>query len=92
MTNNADIPKYSMIIEWSPANDSFVAAIPELPGCRTHGASYEEAAANGVQIMELVAAGLVEDDLPVPSPHSFRFDEPVGVRKTWKNAAIRRVS
>ena len=34
---------YSMVIEWDDRDDIFVVTVPELPGCRTHGKTYEEA-------------------------------------------------
>ena len=37
--------RYSMVIQWEPQGGVFVVTVPELPGCRTHGATYEEAVA-----------------------------------------------
>jgi len=34
---------YSMVIEWSDEDQVYIVTVPELPGCRTHGATYEEA-------------------------------------------------
>ncbi len=39
--------RYSMTIEWSDEDESFVVAVPELPGCTTHGATYAEAVRQG---------------------------------------------
>ena len=38
--------KYEIIIFWSDEDNSFVADVPELPGCMAHGNSYESALAN----------------------------------------------
>lgn len=38
-------PKYEVIIYWSKEDESFVAEVPELPGCVADGASYAEALA-----------------------------------------------
>ena len=38
--------KYEIIIFWSNEDQSFVADIPELPGCMAHGDSYESSLAN----------------------------------------------
>jgi len=38
---------YSMINEWSDEDDAYIVTGPELPGCVTHGATYEEAARQG---------------------------------------------
>jgi len=32
-----------MVIEWSQEDEAYVATVPELPGCMTHGATYGEA-------------------------------------------------
>ncbi len=34
---------YSMIIQWDSRDNIFVVRVPELPGCVTHGTTYEEA-------------------------------------------------
>lgn len=36
-------PKYEVIIYWSNEDDSFVAEVPELPGCVADGPTYEDA-------------------------------------------------
>lgn len=43
---------YSMIIEWEPEGQVFVVTVPELRGCMTHGATYEEAVAQGRDAIE----------------------------------------
>ena len=40
-------PHYSMIIEWSDEDQAFIVTVPELPGCRTHGDTYEKAVKQG---------------------------------------------
>ncbi len=40
------IPKYEVIIYWSQEDESFVTEVPELPGCMSDGATYQEAIAN----------------------------------------------
>lgn len=42
--------KYEVIIFWSGEDDSFIAEVPELPGCLADGKTQEEALANA-QIM-----------------------------------------
>jgi predicted RNase H-like HicB family nuclease len=41
-----------MIIEWEPQGQVFVVTVPELPGCRTHGDTYEEAVQQGQYAVE----------------------------------------
>jgi predicted RNase H-like HicB family nuclease len=38
--------KYEIIIYWSEEDGSFIAEVPELPGCMADGNSYQEALAN----------------------------------------------
>ncbi|MBC8438898.1 MAG: type II toxin-antitoxin system HicB family antitoxin [Deltaproteobacteria bacterium] len=38
--------KYEIIIYWSDEDNSFIAEIPELPGCMADGKTYQEAIAS----------------------------------------------
>ncbi len=38
--------KYEIIIYWSEEDKTFVAEVPELPGCAAHGSTHEAALAN----------------------------------------------
>ena len=44
--------RYEIIIFWSNEDKSFIAEVPELPGCMADGATYNEALTNVQQIME----------------------------------------
>ncbi len=62
-----NVVRYSMRIEWSPLDDAFVVTVPELPGCRTHGATYAEAAQHGVEaIQSWLDAALADGETPPP--------------------------
>ncbi len=41
MSNNYD--HYTMVIQWSEEDNAYIVTVPELPGCITHGDTYEEA-------------------------------------------------
>ncbi len=43
--------KYEVLIYWSDDDQVFIAEVPDLPGCITHGATYQEAAANAEEAM-----------------------------------------
>ena len=43
--------KYEIIIFWSEDDKSYVAEVPELPGCMADGSTYQEALANAEQII-----------------------------------------
>jgi predicted RNase H-like HicB family nuclease len=38
--------RYELIIYWSKEDQAFLVEVPELPGCISDGATYEEAVAN----------------------------------------------
>ncbi len=59
---------YSMIIEWDSRDDIFVVRVPELPGCVTHGATYEEAIQQGKDAIESWIMAAIADNEPVPPP------------------------
>ncbi len=52
-----------MVIVWSDEDDCYLVHLPDFPEqrFRTHGETYEEAAKNGQEVLELL---LEDDDLP----------------------------
>ncbi|CAK0743178.1 antitoxin HicB [Gammaproteobacteria bacterium] len=61
---------YSILIQWSEQDESYVASLPEFgPYALTHGATYEEALKNAKEVLEL----LIEDTLPLPNPRIFHI-------------------
>src|SRR5438093_7862525 len=34
---------YSMVIQWSDEDEAYIVSLPEFGGCKTHGATYQEA-------------------------------------------------
>lgn len=59
---------YSVIIQWSDEDQAFIAEVPELPGCSTHGDTYEEAIKNAQEVIELWLenAKVLGKDIPPP--------------------------
>ena len=43
--------KYEIIIFWSEEDNSYVAEVPELPGCMADGRTYQDALANAEQVI-----------------------------------------
>ena len=41
-----DVNRYEIIIYWSDEDQTYIAEVPELPGCMADGTSYQEALAN----------------------------------------------
>jgi predicted RNase H-like HicB family nuclease len=62
---------YSMIIEWSDEDQTFIVTVPELPGCRTHGDTYEEAVKQGIDAMEGWIEVAKKMGWPLPTPKKF---------------------
>jgi predicted RNase H-like HicB family nuclease len=69
--------RYSMILEWDPRDSIFVVTVPELPGCRTHGKTYEEAVKQGQEAIEgwTDAARAWGDPVPPPRIYTDRAHE-----------------
>jgi antitoxin HicB len=60
--------QYSIIIQWSDRNDAYLVNVPELPGCHTHGDTYQEALKNALEVIELWIEAAEKDGLPIPPP------------------------
>lgn len=60
--------RYSMNIQWSDPDQAFLVDVPELPGCHTHGDTYEEAVKNGLEVIELWIEAAQKSGRPVPPP------------------------
>ncbi|MDP9352986.1 MAG: type II toxin-antitoxin system HicB family antitoxin [Chloroflexota bacterium] len=66
--NSADM-HYSMLIEWSDEDKVFIVRVPELPGCQTHGATYEEAVRQGQDAIESWVDAARAWGKPIPKPN-----------------------
>ncbi len=60
------INKYEIIIYWSEDDQSFVAEVPELPGCMAHGDTYDTALSNIKDAMDLWIKTAKEFNDPIP--------------------------
>ncbi len=63
--------RYALVIEWSPEDEAFVVTVPDLPGCRTHGASYEDAVRQAQDAIDSWIDAARADGEPVPEPRTF---------------------
>ncbi len=43
MAEAAEESRYSLVLQWDPRRDIYVTTVPELPGCRAGGGTWEEA-------------------------------------------------
>lgn len=64
---------YSMDIRWDPRDDIYVVTVPELHGCVTHGATYEEAVAQGRDAIDTWVDG--EDPATLPAPRFYAAED-----------------
>ncbi|MGD1897215.1 MAG: type II toxin-antitoxin system HicB family antitoxin [Phormidesmis sp.] len=62
--------KYQMVIQWSDDDNCFLVGLPDFPGqqWRTHGDTYEEAVAQGIEAIEslVISYDTLGDSLPEP--------------------------
>lgn len=43
--------RYKIVLTWSPQDNAYIAAVPELPGCMADGETYSQALENAQAIM-----------------------------------------
>jgi len=60
--------RYEIIIYWSEEDESFIADIPELPGCMADGKTYQEALSNAEVIIQEWIERAEELRRPIPQP------------------------
>lgn len=65
--------KYEIIIYWSNEDRTFVAEMPELPGCMAHGSTQEAALANAHEAIQLWIDTAREFGDPIPEPKGERL-------------------
>ena len=67
---------YSMVIRWSDADNVYIADLPEFgDGAKTHGDTYEDAAKNGREVLEMLVEDYLRSGEPLPRPQKYP-DEP----------------
>ena len=60
--------RYEVILYWSDEDQSFIAEVPELPGCMADGASYREALDNIEVVIQEWLETAKELGRPFPQP------------------------
>ena len=65
--------RYEIILYWSNEDDTFIAEVPELPGCMAHGNTEEAALANVKEAIQLWIDTAREFGDPVPEPKGHRL-------------------
>jgi predicted RNase H-like HicB family nuclease len=62
-----------MLIQWDEDDHIYVVTVPELPGCRTHGKTYEEAVRQGQDAIVSWIDVSRELGLPIPQPRVLKI-------------------
>ena len=72
MTTDQDT-HYSMNIQWHEGDQIYVVTVPELPGCQTHGKTYEEAIRQGQDAIDSWIMVAKELGRPIPPPRVLKI-------------------
>ncbi len=62
---------YSLVIAWSEPDQAFVVRVPELIGCMTHGATYEEAVEQAQDAIAAWIDGETAMGRAIPRPRTY---------------------
>ena len=65
--------KYEIILYWSNTDNTFVAEVPELPGCMAHGQTQKAALMHVNEAIELWIDTAREFGDPIPKPKGERL-------------------
>ncbi len=68
MSKMSSEPRYEIIIYWSEEDSSFIAEVPELPGCAADGETRTEALQNAQLIIDEWVETARELGRPIPEP------------------------
>ena len=63
--------KYQIVINWSTADNAYIAQAPELSGCFAHGDTQQEALAEIEQAITLWLETAQEFGDPIPEPGGY---------------------
>ena len=62
--------RYSVLIQWSDEDQKYMVSLPEFgPYAHTHGDTYEEAAKNAQEVLELLIETYEEQGRSLPVPN-----------------------
>jgi len=69
--------RYTMVIQWSDADQLYLVHLPEFPWQQfvTHGTTYQEAAQNGQEALEGLIEVLQANNQHLPEPHQIEFSQ-----------------
>ncbi|MES2904702.1 MAG: type II toxin-antitoxin system HicB family antitoxin [Pseudomonadota bacterium] len=61
-------PHYHINIFWSDDDQLWIADVPDLLGCTTHGSTPDEAAINAIEAMEGWLEVAADEGMEIPEP------------------------
>jgi len=65
--------KYSILIQWSEADQAYIASLPEWGQyARTHGETYEAALENAREVLEDLVYGYEQTGKLLPDPQTLQ--------------------
>ena len=82
---------YPLLIEWSPEDDAFIVSVPDMPGVRTHGATREEAAEMGDEVVAIVLSYMKDAGRPIPPPSPYSGSESEDKSPPFSATRIREI-
>ncbi len=65
---NTQTDRFSIRIQWSVPDNLYIAEVPELPGCKTHGKTYEEALKNIQEVIPVWIDATKAQGWSIPAP------------------------
>ena len=77
--------RYEAIIFWSPDDEAYLALVPDLPGCLTHGDTREEAVRMAENAIEGWLSVARESGDPVPEPKDRTLAQ---MKAEWEAARV----
>ena len=83
--------KYSMKIQWSDEDQTFIVSLPEFgPYAKTHGDTYAEAVRQGRDCLASLVEAYEAEGWPLPKPRKYRSQGPTKKRapKTGRRAVV----
>ncbi len=83
MDTSDNVLRYSMLIRWSEEDQLYVVEVPELPGCKTHGNTYEEAVTRAQEAMDTWIYGHRMAGYSIPKPY-FYTTEASRLSSPWR--------
>jgi len=83
---------FSMVITWSDVDQVYIAHLEEFgSGAKTHGSTYEEAAKNGREVLEMLVESYIADGQPLPKPQTYSGSTAARAKMARRKASGKRL-